>query len=152
MSILIVLLSKEDKHRIKFIEFLIAKVLSQFFLFVSTLFDHPFLLCSSLSFFLLIKGRLRFELKVAIEDLVIQVIDLLDLVKILIIGNVKFLKVILYLNPFLFWQIVQIVRTTCINWPIVLLIHLIIHDLVTLWTLWHCLCTLYTHLNVTQSK
>ena len=55
---------------------------------------------------MLIKGRLRFELKVAIEDLIIQVIDLFNLVKILIICNVKFLKVILYLNPFIFWQIV----------------------------------------------
>ena len=58
-----------------------------------------------MSFFLLIERRLGFELKVAIKDLVIQVIDLFDLLKILVIGNVKFLKIILYLNPFVFWQI-----------------------------------------------
>ena len=56
-----------------------------------------------MSFFLLIERRLGFELKVAIKDLVIQVIDLFDLLKILVIGNVKFLKIILYLNPLIFW-------------------------------------------------
>ena len=66
VSILIILLSKEDKHCIQITKSLIAKELSKLFLFVCTLLDNTFSLLCSLSLFLLVERRLRFEFKLSI--------------------------------------------------------------------------------------
>ena len=74
-------------------------------------------------------------------------IDLLDLFKILVISNIQIFEVFLNLN---FVQCVSwnVVMATSIDWSIIFLIHLVILDLVALWTSWLDLGTFEANLDI----